>query len=67
MIGSYVDKTGIASDVVNTIRIGTGYFGVGEVVTLHELRLFRGEPLLAGIMVVSDDLLFLAISGSPHH
>ena len=35
MVGSHVDKTGIASDVVNAIGIGAGYCGTGKIVTLN--------------------------------
>ena len=44
MVGSYIDESGVAPNVVNTVRIGTGNFGARKVVTLYRNRLFCRAP-----------------------
>ncbi len=61
MVGSHIDKTGVASDVVNTIRIGARNGGAGEVVTLDLAGLFCRQLLPTGIVVVSYEFFLLGV------
>ena len=61
VIGSDIDETGVAPDVVNAIGIGTRNVGSGKVVTTNLLGLFRWKPLLASVVVVADEFFFLGI------
>src|SRR3990172_5454169 len=61
MVGSNIDKTGIAPEVVNTVRIGASNFRAGKVVTLNFLRLLRRKPLLTGIVVVADEFFLFGV------
>ena len=61
MIGSHIDKTGIASDVVNSVGVGARHFRVGEIVTLNFDRLFCRKPLLTGIVVVAYQFFLFCV------
>src|SRR5256885_12872720 len=51
MVGSHIDKTGVASDVVNTIRIGARNGGAGGGVALDPAGLVLRPPLPTGLVV----------------
>jgi hypothetical protein len=61
MVSADIDKSGIASNVINAIRIGTGYFKAGKIVTLNFARLLGGKPLLAAIVVVANQLFLFSV------
>jgi len=61
MVGSYIDKTGIAPEVVNAIGLGARNFGAREVVTLNFVGLLCRKPLLTGIVVVADEFLLFCV------
>src|SRR5205823_12908026 len=61
MIGPDIDKSGVAPDIVNAIRISPRHLGRGKVVSLYLQRLFRGKPLLAGVFVIADQFFLLGI------
>src|SRR5260370_28571003 len=61
MIGPDVDKSGVAPDIVNAIRIGPRYLGGGKIMSAHLPRLFRRKPLLAGVIVIADAAFLLTI------
>ncbi len=61
VIGSHVDKAGIAPHVVNAIGIGAGNFRTGKVVPLHLKRLAGRPPLLAGIGVVAEEFFLFGV------
>jgi hypothetical protein len=68
MIRSDIDKTGIASDVVNAIGIRTRNVRTGKIVTLNLFGLLCRKPLLACVVVVANELFFLVstdITGFP--
>lgn len=58
MIRSDIDKTGIASDVVNAIGIRTRNVRTGKIVTLNLFGLLCRKPLLACVVVVANELFF---------
>ena len=60
VIGADIDKAGIAPNVINAVRIGTGNVGSGKVMTLNLDRLPGGKPLLARVVVVADDLFLVS-------
>src|SRR5208283_1949652 len=61
VIGSHIDKPGVAPDVVDAIGIGTRYVGRGKIVPANLPRLFRWKPLLAGVIVVAEEFFLLGI------
>lgn len=61
MVGSHIDESGVAPNVVNTVGIGTGNFWSRKVVTLHRNGLFCRAPLPASIDVVTDQFLLFGV------
>ena len=61
MVGSHVDKTGVASNVVNAIGIGAGNLWTGKIVTLNRRRLLCRTPLLAAIVVIANAFLLFRV------
>src|SRR5258708_6806116 len=61
MIGPDIDKSGVAPDIVNAIRIGPRHLGGGKIMSAHLPRLFRRKPLLAGVIVIADEFFLLGI------
>ena len=61
MVGAHIDKTCVASEVVNAVGEGARTFWAGEVVTLNFDGLLRTKPLLAGIVVVANQFLLLRV------
>ena len=61
VIGSDINKTGVASDVVNAIRIRTRNVRTRKVVTTDLLGLFGWKPLLTGVVIVADEFFFLGV------
>ena len=61
MVGSHVDKTGVASNVINAIGIGAGNLRTGKIVTLNRPGLLCRTPLLAGIVVVANEFLLFRV------
>ena len=61
MVGSHVDKTGVASNIVNAIGIGAGNLWTGKIVTLNRPGLFCLTPLLAAIVVVANEFLLFRV------
>jgi len=61
VIGANIDEPSVAPDVVNAIGISPRHVGTGKVMPLHLVRLLLRAPLLAGIVVISDQLFFLGI------
>src|ERR1017187_2589091 len=57
----HIDETGIATNVIDAIWVGTGNCGTGEIVTLNLDGLFGRQPLLAGIVVIAQKFLLLGI------
>src|SRR5436305_7351279 len=62
MIGSDIDKSAVPPDIINAIRIGPRHFGTGKIVPLYLLRLFRWKPLLASIVVITNELFLRGIA-----
>src|SRR5450631_2046845 len=61
MVGPDIDETGIATNVIDAIRVGTGNCGTGEIVTLNLQGLLGRQPLLAGIVVIAQECLLLGV------
>src|SRR5260370_15124308 len=61
MIGPDIDKSGVAPDIVNAIRIGPRHLGGGKIMSAHLPRRFRRKPLLAGVIVIADEFFLLGI------
>src|SRR2546422_11472801 len=61
VVGAHIDKTGIASDVVNPIGIGAGYCGAGEVVTLNLGGVLCRQPLPTAIVVVPNEFFLFGV------
>src|SRR4030095_2242913 len=61
VVGSHVNKTGVASNVVNAVGIGAGNFWTGKIVTLHPPGLFGCTPLLAAIVVIANQFLLFRV------
>src|SRR5205823_13842187 len=61
MIGPDIDKSAVPPDIINAIRIGPRHVGTGKIVPLYLLRLFRRKPLLASIMVITNEFFLLGI------
>ena len=61
VVGSHVNKTGVASNVVNAVGIGAGNFWPGKVVTLNPPGLFGRTPLLAAIVVIPNQFLLFRV------
>src|SRR5213593_1760371 len=61
MIGSDIDKTGVAANVVNAIWISTRNLGPWKVVTANLNGVFCRKPLLASVVVIADEFFLLGI------
>jgi len=61
MVSSDIDKSSITTNVVDAIGISTWLIGGREIVTLNLLRLFGWKPLLASVVVIADEFLFLCV------
>ena len=55
MISPDIDKPSVAPDVINAVRIGARHLGLRKVMPAHMARLLRRMPLLAAIVVISDE------------
>jgi hypothetical protein len=62
VVGSHVNKTGVASNVVNAVGIGAGNFWTGKIVTLNPPGLLGRTPLLAAIVVVPNQFLLFRVA-----
>ena len=58
-----IHKARVASDVIDAIGVGPWHVGGRKIMRTYPPRLFRGTPLLAGIVEVADELLLLRIHG----
>src|SRR5260370_33653078 len=65
MIGPDIDKSGVAPDIVNAIRIGPRHLGGGKIMSAHLPRRFRRKPLLAGVIVFAVVLFLLGVHRDP--
>ena len=63
VVGAHVDEPRVALQVVNPVRVRAWDVGTGKVMAVHLQGLFRGQPLLAGIVVVSQQFLLLRVHG----
>ena len=61
VIGTDIDESGVASEIVDAVRIGTRHIRAREVVPLNGLGCVRRTPLLSRIVVVADQFLLLGI------
>src|SRR5208283_1430447 len=61
MIRPKIDKSAVAPDIVNAIRIGPRPLGGGEIMSAHLPRLFRRKPLLACVGVIADEFFLFGI------
>ena len=62
MIGAHIHEPGIASQVIDAIRVGARNVGRKKVVPVDLERLLCGKPLLASIIVVSYEHFLLGIN-----
>ena len=61
MIRPDIDKTGVASKIVYSVWIGTWDHRFGKIVALNFLGVLGWKPLLAGIVVVSNEFFLLGV------
>src|ERR1017187_1521751 len=61
MVRAHVHESGVARQVVDAIRISAGNIGRRKVVPVYFNRLLCGKPLLAAIIVVSEQFLLLGV------
>ena len=61
VIGPDIDEAGVAPDIVNAIGISSGHVWTGKIMPLYLARLFRGMPLLAGIVVIAKQFFLFRI------
>jgi hypothetical protein len=64
VIGSDIDETGVAPNIVDAIGIGAGHLRLGKVMPTHWARLFRRKPLLAAIVVIADQFFLFRVHGN---
>ena len=58
MISPDIDEPGVAPDIVNAVGIGARHVRLRKVMSAYFARLFRRMPLLAAIVVISDEFFF---------
>lgn len=64
MVGAHVDKSGVAPQVIDAIGIGARHFRSWKIMTADLAGLFAWKPLLACVIVVSHQFLFLGVNGN---
>jgi hypothetical protein len=64
VIGVHVDETGVLSQIVDAVRIGARHRRSGKIVAGHSFRRAFPSPLLARIVEMADEFLFLGIHGN---
>src|ERR1035437_2358188 len=61
MVRAHVHESGVARQIVDAIRISAGNIGRRKVVPVYFDRFLCGKPLLAAIIVVSEQFLLLGV------
>src|SRR5258707_10320628 len=65
MIGPDIDKSGVAPDIANAIRIGPRHLGGGKIMSAHLPRRFRRKPRVTGVIAIAAGFFLLGIHRDP--
>ena len=61
MVGANIDKSGVASQVINAIGISSRHFGVWEIMPADFAGGLGGKPLPPRVIVVANQFLLLGV------